>query len=82
MTGFNDPITLIPKAEQEIKAAASAGYSYKWVVVLLGINDLLRGGKTADEIMPGLKQIWQMALDKGSSVLAIPPFAAPGFVSK
>eukprot|EP00877_Chromochloris_zofingiensis_P003696 jgi/Chrzof1/13327/Cz07g29010.t1 len=82
MSGFNDPITLVPKAQQEIKSAAAAGINYKWVVVMLGINDLLRGGKTADEIMPGIKQIWQMALDKGSNVLAIPPLPAPGFVSK
>lgn len=49
---------------------------------MVGINDLLRMGRSADDVMSGLGQIYDAALGAGSNVLAIPPMAAPGFVSR
>ncbi|KAI8466501.1 MAG: serine carboxypeptidase-domain-containing protein [Monoraphidium minutum] len=56
--------------------------NYDWAVVMVGINDLLRVGKPADEVMKGLLDIYRPALEAGTNVLAIAPLAAPGFVSR
>lgn len=65
-----------------LNSAKSSGHGYDYTVVMVGINDLLREGKSADDVMSGLRQIYDAALSSGSNVIAIPPFAAPGFVSK
>jgi hypothetical protein len=43
--GFHNPVTLVPWARSLISKER-----YDWVVVLVGINDLLRVGKPADEV--------------------------------
>lgn len=80
--GFNNPTTVIPVAQQAIQRAARRRTPYDFVIVMLGINDLLREGRSAEDVKGGLQQIYTMALDAGSTVVAIPPFAAPGFVSQ
>lgn len=80
--GFHKQTTIPPVAERAIQRAKRHGTPYDYVVVMLGINDLLRMGKSAEEVKGGLQQIYGWALDAGSNVIAIPPFGAPGFVSK
>lgn len=80
--GFHKHTTIPPVAQRAIEQAKVNGRPYNYVVVMLGINDLLRMGKSADDVKGGLQQICGWALDAGSNVLAIPPFGAPGFVSK
>lgn len=80
--GFHRPTTIPPVAESAIKSASDRNKPYNYVIVMLGINDLLREGKTADEVKWGLQQIYSEALSAGSNVIAIPPFPAPGFVSQ
>jgi hypothetical protein len=80
--GFHRPTTIVPVAMDSINSAKSSGRMYDYTVVMVGINDLLRVGKSADEVMSGLNQIYDAALTSGSNVIAIPPFAAPGFVSQ
>ncbi|KIZ01719.1 hypothetical protein MNEG_6244 [Monoraphidium neglectum] len=76
--GFNNPVTLVPYAKEMLAKNAK----FDWVICLIGINDLLRMGRPADEVMRGLNDIYTPALASGSNVLAIAPLAAPGFVSK
>jgi lysophospholipase L1-like esterase len=59
--------------------AKPKGY-YDFAVVLVGINDLLRGGRPAAEVQPKIEALHAAILARGSSVLALPPLAAPGFV--
>lgn len=80
--GFNRPTTIVPVALESINNAKNGGRKYDYTVVMVGINDLLRMGKSADDVMSGLKQIYDVALSSGSNVIAIPPLGAPGFVSK
>lgn len=80
--GFNRPTTIVPVAMDSLNSAKSSGRMYDYTIVMVGINDLLRVGKSADEVMSGLNQIYDAALSSGSNVIAIPPFAAPGFVSQ
>jgi lysophospholipase L1-like esterase len=81
--GFNEPITTIQASQQAFEESKSRGIKYDYVVVMVGINDLLRMGKPADEIKQQLVQnIYKPWLESGTSVVAIPPFAAPGFVSR
>ena len=81
--GFNNPITTIQASTQAFGDAKSQGIKYDYAVIMVGINDLLRIGKPADEIKQQLVQdIYKLWLESGTSVVAIPPFAAPGFVSK
>ncbi|WIA15985.1 hypothetical protein OEZ85_012724 [Tetradesmus obliquus] len=80
--GFHKQTTIPPLAERAIQRAKRHGTPYDYVIVMLGINDLLRMGKSAEEVKGGLQQIYGWALDAGSNVIAIPPFGAPGFVSK
>lgn len=80
--GFSWPTTIVPVAMDSLNSAKSSGHGYDYTVVMVGINDLLREGKSADDVMSGLRQIYDAALSSGSNVIAIPPFAAPGFVSK
>lgn len=80
--GFNRPTTIVPVAMDSINGAKSSGHKYDYTIVMVGINDLLREGKSADDVMSGLKQIYNAALDSGSNVVAIPPLGAPGFVSQ
>jgi hypothetical protein len=75
--GFNNPTTVTPVAT----SALSAG-KYDDTVVMVGINDLLRMGRSADDVAAGLTSIYEAALNSGSNVIAIPPMAAPGFVSR
>lgn len=44
--GFNNPVTLVPWAREMM----SQGQKYDWVICLIGINDLLRMGKPADDV--------------------------------
>eukprot|EP00879_Flechtneria_rotunda_P029938 GHRR01032405.1.p1 GENE.GHRR01032405.1~~GHRR01032405.1.p1 ORF type:complete len:206 (+),score=50.97 GHRR01032405.1:319-936(+) len=76
--GFQNPTTLVPVAQQ----ALSSRQKYDYVIVLLGINDLLRQGKSAEDVKAGLQQIYDAALQTGATVIAIPPFPAPGYVSQ
>lgn len=80
--GFNRPTTIVPVAMDSLNSAKYSGHMYDYTIVMVGINDLLRVGKSADEVMTGLNQIYDAALSSGSNVIAIPPFAAPGFVSQ
>ncbi|KAF8059432.1 hypothetical protein HT031_005237 [Scenedesmus sp. PABB004] len=80
--GFHNPTTIIPVAERAIQASRRRSRPYDYVIVMLGINDLLREGRSAEDVKGGLVKIYELALDSGARVLAIPPFAAPGFVSK
>eukprot|EP00882_Tetradesmus_deserticola_P003561 GHRQ01003769.1.p1 GENE.GHRQ01003769.1~~GHRQ01003769.1.p1 ORF type:complete len:259 (+),score=73.90 GHRQ01003769.1:351-1127(+) len=80
--GFQKQTTIPPVAQRAIQQAKSNGKPYNYVVVMLGINDLLRMGKSAKEIKGGLQQIYGWALDAGSTVVAVPPLESPGFVSK
>lgn len=80
--GFNNPINLITNTERSLGAAANKGIAYDYVVFMLGINDLLREGRSAADVMEGLKRLYSMALDRGATVVALPPFSAPGFVSR
>jgi lysophospholipase L1-like esterase len=56
----------------------------KWdvAVIMIGINDLLRGSTPAAEIMTGLQPLIDETLAKGVPIISIPPFAAPGFVAE
>lgn len=80
--GFHNPTTIIPVAQRAIERAKRRNMPYDYVIVMLGINDLLREGRSADDVNGGLQTIYSLALDAGSNVIAIPPFAAPGFVSQ
>jgi len=80
--GFHKPTTLIPVAQEAFATAKRKGQQYTYAIVMLGINDLLRMGKSAEDVKQGLQQIYSMALDAGTDVIAIPPFAAPGFVAE
>lgn len=77
MEGFNNPTRFPP---------FYLGYlnQVEWnvAVIGIGINDLLRGGYSATDIMAGLQPLYDQTLAKGVPVIAIPPFAAPGFVSQ
>jgi lysophospholipase L1-like esterase len=50
--------------------------------MMIGINDLLRGGKPAQEIMDGLVPMIDKVLAARTPVILMPPFAAPGFVQE
>lgn len=52
------------------------------VVMMIGINDLLRGGKPAQDIMDGLAPMIDRVLATRTPVILMPPFAAPGFVQE
>jgi lysophospholipase L1-like esterase len=56
----------------------------KWelVVVMVGINDVLAGGRKAGEVMEALKALYTRCTDAGMSVVAVAPMAAPGFVAR
>ncbi|GBF89342.1 hypothetical protein Rsub_02219 [Raphidocelis subcapitata] len=75
--GFQNPTTLGPYAQQLLAKA-----KYDWIVGLIGINDLLRMGRSADDVFKGIMEIYKPALEAGTNVLAIAPLAAPGFVSR
>jgi lysophospholipase L1-like esterase len=49
---------------------------------MIGINDLLRGGHSADAIMTNLKPMLAKVLAARTPLILIPPFAAPGFVQQ
>lgn len=55
---------------------------YDLVVIMIGINDLLRGGSPADDIMAGLQPLFDETLAQGIPIISIPPTAAPGFVAE
>ncbi|KAF8059433.1 Sh3yl1 [Scenedesmus sp. PABB004] len=76
-TGFTIPKTFGPYFQEQLASRAWGA-----VVVSIGINDLLRGGSPAADIMAGLQPLLDDVLEKGIPVIAIPPFAAPGFVSQ
>lgn len=75
--GFHNPTTLVPWARQQLSKSKP-----DWMVSLIGINDLLREGRPADDVVRGLQQIWGPALARGVNVMAIAPLPAPGFVSR
>jgi hypothetical protein len=80
--GIHNPTTIPPVAERAIADARASGSPYDYVVVMLGINDLLRMGRSAEDVRGGLARIYATALNAGARVVAVPPFAAPGFVSR
>lgn len=51
-------------------------------MLMIGINDLLRGGKSAQDIMDGLAPMIGKVLATHTPVILMPPFAAPGFVQE
>jgi lysophospholipase L1-like esterase len=55
---------------------------YDMVVVLVGINDLLAGGRKADEVMGALQGLYKRIADTGANILAVSPLGAPGFASR
>lgn len=75
--GFHKPVTLVPYARELLSKA-----KYEWVVGLIGINDLLRMGRSADDVFSGIMEIYKPTLESGVNVMAIAPLPAPGFVSK
>lgn len=77
MDGFNDPVKFGPYYQSYLSQV-----EWNVVVITIGINDLLRGGYPAADIMAGLQPLYDQTLAKGIPVIAIPPFAAPGFVSQ
>lgn len=79
-TGTRIKTTIPPVAKAAIQAASAKGQPFDYVIVMAGINDLVRSGNSAQEVVYGLKQIYDMAVAAGSHVVAIPPFGAPGYV--
>lgn len=75
--GFHDPVKFGPYYSSYL-----AQVEWNVAVIAIGINDLLRGGFSALEIMDALQPLYEQTLAKGIPVVAIPPFAAPGFVSQ
>jgi lysophospholipase L1-like esterase len=73
------------KDGQTVRDAAEVYFKrQKWdvVVIMVGINDLLAGGRKADEVMGALTAFYTRCTDAGMSVVAISPMSAPGFVSR
>jgi len=77
MPGFSFPVTFGPWLDTYMGQGP-----WDVVVMMIGINDLLRGGKPADDIMNGLKPMIEKVLATKTPVILIPPFAAPGFVQE
>lgn len=77
MTGFNVPVTFGPWLDTYMDQGP-----WNVVVIMIGINDLLRGSRAADDIMNGLTPMIQKVLATNTPVILIPPFAAPGFVQE
>lgn len=77
MTGFNVPVTFGPWLDTYMGQGP-----WNLVVMMIGINDLLRGGKPAQEIMDGLVPMIDKVLAARTPVILMPPFAAPGFVQE
>jgi hypothetical protein len=77
MTGFNNPTTFPPFINSYLSQSA-----WNVAVVMIGINDLLRGGKPALDIMGGLTPIVTDIIDRGIPVVLVPPLSAPGFVDQ
>jgi lysophospholipase L1-like esterase len=77
MKGFSSGGTLLDTAAVVLEEGP-----YNVVTVAVGINDLLRGGYMADQIMSLLTGLYDKILWKGYPVIAIPPLPAPGFVAK
>lgn len=77
MTGFSNPTTFGPWLESHMAMGP-----WSVAVVMIGINDLLRGGRAADEIMSGLRPMLAKVLTANTAIILIPPFAAPGFVQE
>lgn len=53
---------------------------FDFAVVFCGINDLLRIGKSADEVANALEVVYDAVQNAGVRIIALPPLAAPGFV--
>lgn len=77
MTGFNVPVTFGPWLDTYMGQGP-----WDVVAIMIGINDLLRGGRAADDIMNGLKHMIEKVLATQTPVILMPPFAAPGFVQE
>lgn len=77
MTGFNVPVTFGPWLDTYM-----AQGPWSLVVISIGINDLLRGSKPADDIMNGLAPMIEKVLATNTPVVLMPPFGAPGFVDQ
>jgi hypothetical protein len=76
-TGFS-----IPKKFPEFYREQLGFRKWDVAVIMIGINDLLRGSTQAAEIMTGLQPLIDETLARGVPVISIPPFAAPGFVAE
>jgi lysophospholipase L1-like esterase len=77
MTGFNVPVTFGPWVDTYMGQGP-----WNVVVMMIGINDLLRGGKAADDIMSNLRPMIDKVVASNTPVFLLPPFAAPGFVAE
>ena len=55
---------------------------YNVIVVMVGINDVLAGGRSANDVMSALQGFYEELLSTGASVVAITPLGAPGFVPR
>jgi lysophospholipase L1-like esterase len=77
MTGFNVPVTFGPWLDTYMDQGP-----WSVVVIMIGINDLLRGGKPAQDIMTGLEPMIAKVVATNTPVILMPPFAAPGFVQE
>lgn len=75
--GFNIPTTFGPYYSSRL-----ASRNWNVAVVSIGINDLLRGSLPAESIMAALQPLLDDTFARGVPVIAIPPLAAPGFVSQ
>ncbi|KAI8815999.1 SGNH hydrolase-type esterase domain-containing protein [Fimicolochytrium jonesii] len=64
------PGTFVSRLEMRLREAEQEGFTYDWVVILGGINDI---GYRIDAvaIFSGLKELWSMALRHGSKVIAL-----------
>jgi lysophospholipase L1-like esterase len=77
MTGFNVPVTFGPWLDTYMDQGP-----WNVVCIMIGINDLLRGGRSADDIMTNLKPMIEKVVAADTPVILMPPFAAPGFVQE
>eukprot|EP00879_Flechtneria_rotunda_P002926 GHRR01003143.1.p1 GENE.GHRR01003143.1~~GHRR01003143.1.p1 ORF type:complete len:214 (+),score=32.29 GHRR01003143.1:745-1386(+) len=69
------PTTFGPFLQDELK---HAGGPWNVVVIMIGINDLGTGHRSADEVMAGLQPLVTGVLNTGVPVFVIPPLPAPG----
>lgn len=67
-------ITLGPLLLRELDRGRSQGTTYQWVLINGGINDLGRGNRTAEQVAPLLRDMYELAMRRGAEVVAILPW--------